>query len=86
MKIAKWGKQLDISFFLSYLESNPWIKLRVKVVRSVLCMQLILLQLELFGVSVLIFVLNLQCLFYFLGRPENRNVDKWPKFARLCQL
>lgn len=62
MKIAKWGKQLNIS---SYLESNPWIKLSVKVVRSVLCMQLVLLQLELFGVSVLIFVLNLQCFFFF---------------------
>lgn len=60
MKIAKWGKQLNIS---SYLESNPWIKLSVKVVRSVLCMQLVLLQLELFGVSVLIFVLNLQWVF-----------------------
>ncbi len=45
-------------------------------------MQLILLQLELFGVSVLIFVLNLQCFVYFF---ENRNVDKWPKFTRLCQ-
>lgn len=43
----------------SYLESNPWIKLTVKVVRSILRMQLILLQLELFGVSVLIFVFNL---------------------------
>ncbi len=78
-------KELINHFFLSYLESNPWIKLCVKVVRSVLCMQLILLQLELFGVSVLIFVLNLQCFFFFLGRPENRNVDKWPKFTRLCQ-